>query len=189
MPKPPIIDRIRWDSVFASAMTYEEWLAKGESEENCLRIEQSRKNLILDSETAERLLNVPRLVNILVIAEDWCGDVVRHVPVLEKLVGAGPNLKTRYITREQNTEVFVRYLTNGGEAIPKFIFFNNQFVECGNWGPMPENCRDIISQGKACDDVKTARKKVAALYGCDENFGIVITELCRLLEIATCVSI
>jgi hypothetical protein len=50
---------------------------------------------------------------------------------------AAPNLHVRYITREQRKDVLVRFLTNGGDAIPGFTCLSDQFVECGNWGPCP----------------------------------------------------
>ena len=90
----------------------------------------------------------------------------------------------RYISREQHPEVFVRFLTNGGEAIPKFIFLSDAFVECGNWGPMPGLQRELIARGKACGDVGAARKKVAAFYEADSNNRMVVSELVHLIDIA-----
>ena len=69
------------------------------------------------------LLHESVTVNVLVIAEDWCGDVHRHVPALEIIPSHARKVKTRYIMREDHPEVFARFLTNGGEAIPKFVFF------------------------------------------------------------------
>jgi hypothetical protein len=123
-------------------------------------------------------------VHVVAIAEDWCGDVVRHAPVLQRLAEAGSNLKVRYISREQHPEVFVRFLTNGGEAIPKFIFLSDRFVECGHWGPMPESCRELIARGKACGDVASARRKVSLRYEQDTALREVVAELLHLVDIA-----
>jgi hypothetical protein len=108
------------------------------------------------------------------------------VPVLQRLAQAAPNLHVRYITREQHPDVFVRFLTNGGEAIPKLVFLSDQFVECGNWGPMPAADRVLISRGKACGDVGAARKKVGMSYQQDGERTIVVQELMALIEIAVC---
>ena len=75
-----------------------------------------------------------------------------------------------------------RFLTNGGEAIPKFVFLSEDYVECGNWGPMPEECRRLIARGKACGDVPAARKKVALLYEADPERRVVIDELIAEFE-------
>jgi len=97
---------------------------------------------------------------------------------------AAPLLKVRYISREQHPHIFVRFLTNGGEAIPKFIFLSDRFVECGSWGPMSEGCRELIARGKACGNVAAARKKVSARYEQDTMCREVVAELLKLADIA-----
>jgi len=108
------------------------------------------------------------------------------VPVLARMAEAAPNLQVRFISREQHPQVFSRFLTNGGEAIPKFIFLSETWVECGNWGPMPAALRELIARGKACGDVPTARKKVAALYELDPRRRDTQIELLALLDLAAC---
>jgi len=149
-------------------------------------MEQGLAALELEPHLEALLAALPRPVYIVAIAEDWCGDVVRHVPVLQRLAQAAPNLEVRYITREQHKDVFVRFLTNGGEAIPKFVFLSSQFVECGNWGPMPAADRALIARGKACGDVGAARKKVAQSYQTDADRRIVVEELVDQISIAVC---
>jgi hypothetical protein len=127
---------------------------------------------------------LPRPVHVVAIAEDWCGDVVRHVPVLERMRREAANLEVHYIRREQHPDVFARFLTNGGEAIPKFIFLSDALVETGSWGPMPELCRDVIARGKACGDGKTARELVSAMYAAEEGRQIVVTELLHRITTA-----
>jgi hypothetical protein len=97
-------------------------------------------------------------------------------------------VNVRYVTREQQKDVFVRFLTNGGEAIPKFVFLSEDYVECGSWGPMPEECRKLIARGKACGNVPAAREKVAALYDADPDRRVVVRELLELLQTAAAVS-
>ena len=185
MPRPPILPTIDWKSVFHSGQEYRDWIATGESLENRNKVENTLKTLVLEPHVAAYLAALPRSVNIIAIAEDWCGDVVRHVPVLQQLADASASIAVRYISRAHSPEVFTRFLTNGGEAIPKFIFLNDSFVECGNWGPMPNRCREIIARGKACGDLMAARKKVHAYYEADANLRIVTVELLHLLDIAS----
>ncbi len=184
MPRPPILPTIDWKKIFDSGKDYAAWLAQKESPENCQKMDEARKALALEPHIEGFLKGLARPVHVIAIAEDWCGDVVRHVPVLQKLADMTPMLKVRFITREQHPDVFVRFLTNGGEAIPKFIFLSEQFVECGNWGPMPDLCREYISRGKAAGDVGVARKKVSALYEMDnQGKRMVIGELLRLIDV------
>lgn len=185
MPRPPILPAVDWRAVFESGQTYSAWIASGESPENRAAMEAARQALGLEPQAAAFLGALPRPVHVVAIAEDWCGDVVRHVPVLERMAAAAPNLRVRYIRRDQWPDVFARFLTNGGEAIPKFVFLSDQFVECGNWGPMPQLCRDLIARGKACGDVGAARKKTAGFYEADANRRMVFEELLHLVDIAS----
>ena len=189
MPRPPILPTNDWKTIYRAGKSYEGWLATGESKENCKKINDSRNELELTPAIQGYLKALSKPVYIIVIAEDWCGDVIRHVPVLQKLADSATAINIRYLVREDSPETFVRFLTNGGEAIPKFIFFNQDFVECGNWGPMPAECRELIARGKACDDVKAAREKVATLYEIDNHCHGVVKELLRCIDIASATSV
>jgi hypothetical protein len=184
MPRPATLPTVDWKAVFESGLDYAAWLAAAEAAEQREKLEAERRALALEPAVAGYLAALPRPVHVIAIAEDWCGDVVRHVPVLQRLAEAGPLLKVRYISREQHPEVFIRFLTNGGEAIPKFIFLSDRFVECGSWGPMPEGCRELIARGKACGDVAAARKKISVRYEQDTTRREVVAELLHLVDIA-----
>ena len=162
MPMPPILPILDWKAIFESGKTFEEWLKAAKSDQNRQALQQALASQAL-------LGALPRPVYVVAIAEDWCGDVRRHVPVLQRLAHAAPNLEVRFFTREMHKDVFVRFLTNGGEAIPKFVFCSEDFVEVGNWGPMPSTPRKWIAQEKACNDVGSARQKVGEFYQTDKH--------------------
>ena len=50
---------------------------------------------------------------------------------------------------------------------------------------MRETCKELIARGKACGDVAAARRKVSALYEADSNRRMVVSELLKLLDIAS----
>jgi hypothetical protein len=184
MPRPPVLPLIDWKAVFDSGQDYQSWIKNDESKENCERMEALLGEVKLEPHDEALLKAIARPVHAIAIAEAWCGDVVRHVPYLQKMAELCPNLRLRFIAREQHPDVFVRFLTNGGEAIPKFVFLSSELVECGNWGPMPDECRELIARGKACGDVGKAREKVAALYEADSNGRSVASQLLHLIDIA-----
>ncbi len=188
MPKPPILPKIDWNAVFESGLEYADWLKQAENPDHVNHIKTRQSELDVPPHMAAMLAGLGRAVHVVAIAEDWCGDVVRHVPVLQRLADHAPYLHIRYISREQHPDVFVRFLTNGGEAIPKFIFLSDRFVECGNWGPMTAACREIISRGKACGDVGSARAKVSKLYEAHADGQDVMCELLHLIDIAASVA-
>lgn len=187
MPRPPVLPTIDWKKVFDSGIDYAAWIAQREVPENCDQMEALRKEVSIPPHTAAYLKGLARSVHVVAIAEDWCGDVVRHVPVLRAIEEQASNLAVRFITREQYPDVFVRFLTNGGEAIPKFVFLSDKFVECGNWGPMPDACRELVARGKACGDVGAGRKKVGAMYDANIDRPWAIRELVNLIDIASTV--
>lgn len=184
MPMPPILPTLDWKSIFESGKTYADWIAGAGNPANAAKIEEGLRAQGVAAPVDNLLRGIAKPVHVVVIAEDWCGDVVRHVPVLERLARITPKIQTRYITREQHKDVFVRFLTNGGEAIPKFIFLSDKFVECGNWGPMTDVCRRIIARGKASGDGGAARQKVTMMYEIDADKSEVVTELAALINTA-----
>jgi thiol-disulfide isomerase/thioredoxin len=186
MPRPPILDPLDFRAIHASGLPWKAWLAIAESRENANRMETLRREQVLDGATLAVLGSLNRDVHVIAIAEDWCGDVHRHAPVIQRMAEASPRVHLRFVARADHPELFKRFLTNGGEAIPKFIFFNDLYVECGNWGPMPAECRRIIARGKGAGDIGAARKRVSGLYEADPNREIVVAELLDLITTATC---
>ncbi len=187
MPRPPLLPTIDYRATFSAAKPWSEWIKIAEDPANIAKMEATLASLPVSKTTLNYLETLTRDVHILVIAEDWCGDVHRQVPILEAVARSSPKIHVRYITRMDRPDVFARFLTNGGEAIPKFIFLSDNFVECGNWGPMPDVCRRIIARGKAAGDVASARKKTAALFEADPQGEETVRELLALIDIAVAV--
>ncbi len=185
MPRPPVLPTVEWKTVVESGKDFDDWISSDESTENCKKILKIREEIKLAASIEAYLKALSRPIYVVVIAEAWCDDVVRHVPVMQRIADAAPAISVKYIFREQHPSVFARFLTNGGEAVPKFVFLSDQYTECGNWGPMPEFCREIIARGKACGDIGAARKKTSTLYDADPGKQIVIRELLHLIDIAS----
>lgn len=186
MPRPATLPLIPWKEIFDGGLPWEAWLAVAENPEQATRMRTIKDAAHMESGVRAVLAALPKAVHVIAIAEDWCGDVVRHAPLLAAMESAsGGKLTVRFISRADHPEVFARFLTNGGEAIPKFVFLSADWVECGNWGPMPADCRKLIARGKASSSVGAARKRVAALYDADPLGEQVFRELLELAEIAT----
>lgn len=184
MPRPPILPVPDRKAIFESGLRYADWLEQGDSPDNSQRMREIYAELELPADIVAGLAAIDRPVYVIAIAESWCGDVVRHTPVLAKMADACAQLQVRFVSREQYPDFFARFLTNGGEAIPKYVFCAANFNEVGNWGPMPATPRKWIAQGKACDDVGAARKKVGAFYTQNANRDT-MDELLDLCQIAS----
>ena len=187
MPMPNKIPPPDWPAVFSASRDYANWRSIGTNETNQEAMDQMYDDTQVDPAVAARLKDLGRKVNVLALAEDWCPDVVRHVPVLEKMADLAPNLEVKYTTRDDNHDVLVRFLTNGTESVPKFVFFNEDFAQCAMWGPMPHDCRELIQRGRACNDLKAARVKVFHLYQADTTREIVVNELMHCIDIASAI--
>jgi thiol-disulfide isomerase/thioredoxin len=189
MPRPPILEPFDHRALWEQGKTWLEWLSSAESEEAAEKIRSAATRAQLSEMDRAWLAALRRPVHVLAFAEDWCGDVQRYVPVLESLAAHSPNLLIRYVSREDAPELFKRYLTNGGEAVPKFVFYNHDFVECGNWGPMPAAERVLIARGKAAGNVGAARKRVATMCDADPHCEAATRELLALIDVASTAAI
>ena len=90
----------------------------------------------------------------------------------------------RVVDKESKPELMVRYLTNGAEAIPIFIFFNHAFVEVGFWGPRPGECKRLMARGKAAGRIDDARLAIRTFYEVDQHCST-LKELRELFAIAS----
>ena len=188
MPRPPVLPVIDWPTIYTFAPGFVDWLDSAESDTQREAINDALTAQTLEPQEEATVQNLSRTVRVIAFAEDWCGDVVRHVPVLQALADVSGMVHVRYVAREQHPDIFARFLTNGGEAIPKFVFLSEAYVECGSWGPMPESCRQLIARGKACGDVAAARKLVAMRYEADPGKREVVRELIDLMQTAAAVA-
>ena len=95
-----------------------------------------------DTDMLEKLQDV----NILVISEPWCGDSFALLPIVKKISEANINWKLKVILRDENPELIDRFLTNGGRAIPVFLFLNREFEYIFKWGPRPVAAQKIFEK-------------------------------------------
>jgi len=186
MPRPPILPVPDRAAIFNAGVSFEEWLdrAPEEEQENAGKMRAAVADVQVPHDAGLACAHVPRPVKVIAFAECWCGDVVLHTPVLMALANCSDKIEVSFLARAENPDYFARFLTNGGEAVPKFVFLNEACTEVGSWGPMPSTPRKLIAMGKGCGDVATARKKVSAFYQFDEHRET-IAELVDLIETAS----
>jgi hypothetical protein len=126
------LDRARWDQ----GVTYDAF--KAAMTRNQERFAQNEERVTLDPETVRVFRSLPQHLRVLVLAEDWCGDVIANLPVLGRLAKEVPTLDVRVFYRDQNPDLMERWL-NGGkyQSIPVFVFFDQDFHELGHWIERP----------------------------------------------------
>jgi len=132
------IDRSRFDK----GMTYDAY--KAQMTRNRERFEENEKRVDLGREDLDAFRALPRPVKVVVLAEDWCGDVIANVPVLGRLAKESGKLDLRVFLRDQNDDIMQRYLNKGQfKSIPVFVFFDEDFRELGHWIERPASVTEI----------------------------------------------
>lgn len=86
--------------------------------------------------------------HILAITEDWCGDAMLNNPVIRKIAEAA-DLDIRCAFRDADTDLIDRHLTNGGRAIPIYLFLNEQGEVFGKWGPRAPELQQMVTEMRA----------------------------------------
>jgi thiol-disulfide isomerase/thioredoxin len=144
------LDRARWDK----GITYDAY--KAAMTRNQERFSENEGKVVLDPETVRVFKSLPQGIRILVLAEDWCGDVVANLPVLGRLAKEVPGLDVRVFYRDQNPDLIERWLNQGKyQSIPVFVFFDRDFRELGHWIERPASVTERRAQ---------ERKNIFAAY-------------------------
>ncbi len=127
---------------FAGGLTYDAY--KAAMTRNRERVEDNEKKVVLDPETVRFFKALPQPINVVVLAEDWCGDVIANLPVLGTLAKAVGTLDVRIFYRDQNLDLINRWLNQGKyQSIPVFAFFDESFRELGHWIERPASVTEL----------------------------------------------
>lgn len=164
-------------AIFESGLPYDKW-DKGDKKDI---FDVNYADALLSRSDKEYLHGVETHVPILAICEPWCGDVQRQLPILARMCEENENLDLRIVNRDENLELMERYLTNGALGIPVFVFFNQEFVEVGNWKARPLVCRQIVSRAKAAGEIDEGKKAVAEIMDSTRN-RLTVEELKVLID-------
>jgi hypothetical protein len=123
---------------FERGMTYDEF--KAQMTRNQERFAANERGLTLDAADVAVFERLPRTLNVLVLAEDWCGDVIDNLPILGRLAEESGKLNLRVFLRDQHLDLMDNYLNHGEfRSIPVFVFFDDDFNEIGRFIERPES--------------------------------------------------
>ncbi len=144
---------------FNQGMTYDEY--KAQMTRNRDRFEANEGRVELDPDDVAAFKNLPQPLNVLVLAEDWCGDVISNLPTLGRLAAeSGGKLNVRVFLRDQNLDIMDQYLKEGQfRSIPVFVFFDEGFNEIGRMIERPESVTQELGRRRQ------------ELYVSDPDFG------------------
>jgi hypothetical protein len=133
---------------FESGMTYDAY--KDQMTRNRDRVEENENDLQLTDDEIQAFRELPQSVNVLAIAEDWCGDVIANLPVLGKLAAESHgklNVRVHLRDKEPGASIIEHYLFKGQfKTIPTLIFLDGDFKELGVWIERPESVTELREQ-------------------------------------------
>lgn len=125
-----------------------------------------------------------------ILCADWCGDVVRNIPVVFRALEQ-TGMPVEVLIKEQHMDVMSQFLTMGGEAIPIVIFTDTGGYVLGQWGPRPAHVQEVMVQFKQNhpdreasdyqDNLKAAYAEMAQRYG--EGSGYQATIVAELRDL------
>jgi len=135
---------------FNEGLTYQQYV--DQMTQNKERFLENYQNFSLSPEDAAHFRNLSETLNVLMIAEDWCGDVIAGLPVVGKILDvAGDKLNVRVFLRDQNEDIMNQYLKEGKfKSIPVVVAFDHQMHELGHFIERP--AAQTQEQGKARND-------------------------------------
>lgn len=116
---------------FGKGMTWKEYMAQmGDTR---ARTEDNYNRATLTDEERKFFSGVTDVKHILMLAENWCGDVHRNSPLVARIAEAMPGAELRVFFRDQNLDLTDCFLNNGFRSIPVVVFFDKDWNEIGRW--------------------------------------------------------
>ena len=119
------------DKRFNSALTWKDYMAQmGDTR---AKTEQNYANSKLTDEERKFFSSISGVKYVVMLAENWCGDVHRNSPLIAHIVEAMPGAELRVFFRDQNADLRDTFLNNGYQSIPVVVFFDKDWNEIGRW--------------------------------------------------------
>ena len=116
---------------FNSGQTWKDYMAQmGDTR---AKTEQNYANSKLTDEERKFFGGVSGVKYVVMLAENWCGDVHRNSPLIAHIVEAMPGAELRVFLRDQNADLRDTFLNNGYQSIPVVVFFDKDWNEIGRW--------------------------------------------------------
>ena len=116
---------------FATGLTWKDYMAQmGDTR---ARTEENYQKSVLTDEERKFFSGISQVRYVVMLAENWCGDVHRNSPLMAHVAEAMPSAELRVFLRDQNADLRDAFLNNGYQSIPVVVFFDKDWNEIGRW--------------------------------------------------------
>ncbi len=124
---------------FASGFTFKDYLAQIKVNKN--RFEEYYSTIKLSPEDITFFKKAAKVKNgvakILVLAEEWCPDVWRGLPVMQRIAEAG-GIELKVFPRDANLDIMNQFLNQGKfQSIPTVVFYTKDMQYICHWIERP----------------------------------------------------
>jgi thiol-disulfide isomerase/thioredoxin len=119
------------DARFSKGLSWKDYMAQmGDTQ---ARTESNYAKSNLTDDERKFFGSVTGVKYVVMLAENWCGDVHRNSPLIAHIVEAMPGAQLRVFFRDQNPDLRDTFLNNGYQSIPVVVFFDKDWNEIGRW--------------------------------------------------------
>ncbi len=115
------------------------------------------------------------------LADDWCGDALNTLPLIDRLVDASEKVEMRIVPRDRFPEIRDRHLTNGSRSIPMVLLLDEDGDLRGSWGPRPTRLQALFEGGLRPLPSKERYRELRRWYAQDRGAST-IREIAELFE-------
>ncbi len=129
---------------FASGMTYDEYMNR--ITRNRDQFQANYDGTPLTEEDVRRFKEIVARPNgpakVLALAEDWCPDVFRGLPVMARIAEAA-GMELRIFPRDENLDIMNEFLKDGQfQSIPTFVFYTMDHRYLCHWIERPQKANE-----------------------------------------------
>lgn len=164
---------------FERAVSFDQFLASAVANADLWRM--SARRAVVAPETVERATALPGRWNLLVLADDWCGDAVNTLPYAARLAELAPEWELRVLGRDVSPDIMDAHLTNGSRSIPVVMLLDEAFTECAWWGPRPGALQEWVL-GPGRELTKEDRYREVRRWYARDRGRTTLDELLTLME-------
>jgi len=145
---------------FATGLTYREYRERIQRNQGKFDYNYDETRLADDDARAFRELasRPDGPARVLALAEDWCPDVFRGLPVMARIAEAA-GMELRVFSRDQNIDIMNEFLHEGKhQSIPVFVFYTRNQRYLAHWTERPALVNEQMHLVNAIFQGKTAEE-------------------------------
>jgi hypothetical protein len=119
---------------YQAGLSYADFLARYANDGQKQRWRQVYEQVALTDAQRRLLGSFVRAMPVLCLAGAWCGDCINQCPVFEHFAAAAPDIRVRYLDRDDHADVQRQLQINGGNRVPVVVFFSEDGFEVARCG-------------------------------------------------------